>query len=89
MNRKYIGCENAASATDKIVIDNITAYFGDSESAGDWLNQYATLPNNYNYEWYERKTNWETGAVYKEWIPLEFSSTERIKAFANSIGVNL
>ena len=38
---------------------------------------------------FPRKTNWETGAVYKEWIPLEFGSTERIKAFANSIGVNL
>lgn len=87
MKKMYFGCENAASATDKIVIDNVTAYFADFESAGDWLNQYATLPNSHYYRWYERNINLETGVVYKEWLPLEFGTTDYLKAFAISIGL--
>ena len=86
--RVYHNCESAATATDKIIMDcGQVHYFGDSESASDFLNEEANMRSNFHYEWMERDMNWETGEPKREWITIENGSSDHIKAFAASVGL--
>lgn len=84
--RNYINCSNAADATDKIIINgDHVFYFGDNESASDWLN--ANAGHDFHYEWMQRELDWDTGEFKRNWVDLEIGNTEYIRAFAISIGL--
>lgn len=86
--RVYHNVESAATATDKVIINcEQVHYFGDAESAGDFINNEVEIGRNFHYEWMERDINWETGEPKREWITLENGSSDHIKAFAASIGL--
>ena len=85
--RNYINCSNAADATDKIIINgDYVFYFGDFESASDWLNNFANS-GNFHYEWLERELDWETGDLKRNWVDIEIGNTENIKVFATAFGL--
>lgn len=77
MSYKYFGCENAASATAKIVFPtfNETYYFGDINDASDFINTVKKTwdLSDWTYEYHLRDINWESGAV-GNWYCVETGS---------------
>lgn len=85
--RVYHNVESAATATDKIIIDDSKIYFADAESASDFLNKEANMRSNFRYEWMQRDMNWETGEPKRNWVTIEIGYSDHIKAFAASVGL--
>lgn len=81
MTKNYFGCEDAASATAKIVFtyDSVAVpkvfYFGDEEAAIDFLNdQKKTTDTKWDYEFFSRDAL--TG---KGWFLMETGSNKAIR----------
>lgn len=68
MTRKYIGCENATSATAKVELFNKelgrveqTIFFGDANDMWDYLDQHECKGRKYYY--LREVLNWGTGRL--------------------------
>lgn len=84
--RNYINCSNAAEATDKIILNgDFVTYFGDTESASDFLNRNSEY--NFHYEWMQREYNFNTDSYTRNWVTIEIGDTRNIRAFAQSFGL--
>ena len=94
-SRFYIGCKTANEAEAKIVFsledEIITAFFDSIDAASDYLHNWVMGDENllpFNYEYYTRHYNWDSGCRYNTWDLVEIGSSERYKAWANMIGVD-
>lgn len=92
--RTYIGCENSASAEAKIVFkmetETITAYFDSIDAASDYLNNWVKGDENltpFNYEYYTRHYNWDSGCRYNTWDLVEIGSSKSYEAAAMALGI--
>ena len=75
MKRKYIGCENAASATAKVCFPSFgeVYFFGEASEACDFINSVKKtwdISSDWPYQIYLRDINWESGA-FGDWAIIE------------------
>ena len=81
--RSYYGCENAASATAKLVIvdrngNGFTDFYGESEALLDKLKLYRKLlDGDWKYEIYLRDVNFETGRL-GGWTVAEIGTKDKV-----------
>ena len=83
----YDNCRRAAEATDKIIFNgNVCIYFPDSETAGEYLKNYAQNAD-FHYEWIQREIDWESGELKRNWCCLEIGSSDYLKYWCKMLGI--
>ena len=93
-SKTFIGVKTANEAEAKIVFkmetETITAYFGSIDIASDYLHNWVAGDENllpFNYEYYTRHYNWDSGCRYNTWDLVEMGSNETLKAWSKMLGI--
>ena len=79
------GCDK-----EKMETETITAYFGSFEAANNYLHNWVMGDENllpFNYEYYTRHYNLESGCRYNTWGLVEMGSNETLKFWSVMLGV--